>query len=115
MSELSAAGILQWWDQFNIDDMQNIYLKNYSKLRYEMRHEDGDFWFNHTSDTWFPTCLPFIHNSRIEEVSGEFKSREFRKYYKPLSKSLTMSELMYNNIMCVALTEGVEKCINKLQ
>ena len=112
MSELSAAGILQWWDQFSIDDIQNTYLKNYNKLRYEMRHEDGDFWINHTSDNWFPTCLPFIHNSPIEEVSGEFNSREYRKYYKPLAKGLPVSELMYNNIMCIALTEGVEKCIN---
>ena len=112
MSELSAAGILQWWDQFNIDDMQNIYLKNYSKLRYEMRHEDGDFWFNHTSDTWFPTCLPFIHNSSVEEVSGNFKGREFRKYYKPLNDSHAISNLLYRNIMCIALTEGIEKCVN---
>ena len=115
MSELSAAGILQWWDQFNIDDMQNIYLKNYNKLRYEMRHEDGDFWINHTSDNWFPTCLPFIYNTQVKEVTGQYNDREYKKYYKPLSKSLTMSELMYNNIMCIALTEGVEKCINKLQ
>ena len=112
MSELSAAGILQWWDQFNIDDMQEIFMTNYNTLRYEMREENGDFWFNHTSDTWFPTCLPFVRNSPVEEVSGEFNSREYRKYYKPLAKGLPVSELMYNNIMCIALTEGVEKCIN---
>ena len=112
MSELSAAGILQWWDQFNIDDMQEIFMTNYNTLRYEMREENGDFWFNHTSDTWFPTCLPFIHNSPVEEVSGEFKSREFKKYYKPLNNSHAISNLVYNNIMCIALTNGVDKCIN---
>jgi len=112
MSELSAAGILQWWDQFNIDDMQNLFITNYNTLRYEMREENGDFWFNHTSDTWFPTCLPFIHNSPVEEVSGEFKGKEFRKYYKPLNDSHAISNLVYNNIMCIALTEGIEKCIN---
>ena len=112
MSELSAAGILQWWDQFNIDNMQSLYAKNYNKLRYEMRHEEGDYWINHTSDTWFPTCLPFIFKTAVEDVIGEYNDREYKKYYKPLSKNLSMSELMYNNIKCIALTEGIEKCIN---
>ena len=112
MSELSAAGILQWWDQFNIDNMQQLFIENYNTLRYEMREENGDFWFNHTSDTWFPTCLPFVRNLPVEEVSGEFKGREYRKYYKPLNNSHAISNLVYNNIMCMALTDGVDKCIN---
>ena len=112
MSELSAAGILQWWDQFNIDNMQQLFMKNYNKLRYEMREENGDFWFNHTSDTWFPTCLPFICNLPIEEVYGEFKGKEYKKYYKPLNDSHAISNLVYNNIMCIALTDGIDKCIN---
>mgnify|MGYP003112545598 FL=1 len=112
MSELSAAGILQWWDQFNIDNMQEIFMTNYNTLRYEMREENGDFWFNHTSDTWFPTCLPFICNLPIEEVSGEFKGKEYKKYYKPLNDSHAISNLVYNNIMCIALTDGIDKCIN---
>ena len=112
MSELSAAGILQWWDQFNIDNMQEIFMTNYNTLRYEMREENGDFWFNHTSDTWFPTCLPFICNLPIEEVSGEFKGKEYKKYYKPLNNSHAISNLVYNNIMCIALTDGIDKCIN---
>ena len=112
MSELSAAGILQWWDQFNIDEMQNIFIKNYNTLRYEMRNENGDFWINHTSDTWFPTCLPFISNSPIDELSGKYDSKEYRKYYKPLAEGYVVSNIMYNNIMCIALTEGIEKCIN---
>jgi len=112
MSELSAAGILQWWDQFNIDNMQEIFMTNYNTLRYEMREENGDFWFNHTSDTWFPTCLPFIRNLPVEEVSGEFKGKEYKKYYKPLNDSHAISNLVYNNIMCIALTDGIDKCIN---
>ena len=112
MSELSAAGILQWWDQFNIDNMQQLFMENYNILRYEMREENGDFWFNHTSDAWFPTCLPFVRNLPVEEVSGEFKGREYKKYYKPLNNSHAISNLVYNNIMCMALTDGVDKCIN---
>jgi len=92
--------------------MQNIFIKNYNTLRYEMRNENGDFWINHTSDTWFPTCLPFISNSPIDELSGKYDSKEYRKYYKPLAEGYVVSDIMYNNIMCIALTEGVEKCIN---
>ena len=115
MSEISAAAILQWWDQFSINDMQDLFITNYNKLRYEMRNENGDFWFNHTSDTWFPSCLPFISNSSVKNISGEYAGREYRKYYKPLNNNHAISNLAYNNIMCIALTEGVKKCINKLQ
>ena len=112
MSEISAAGILQWWDQFNIDDMQDLYITNYNELRYEMKNENGDFWFNHTFDNWFPSCLPFISNSSVKNISGEYAGREYRKYYKPLNNSHAISNLAYDNIMCVALTKGIEKCIN---
>jgi len=66
------------------------------------------------SDTWFPTCLPFIYNSSVKEVSGEYLGKEYKKYYKPLNNSHAIANLMYNNIKCIALTNGVEKCLNKL-
>ena len=44
ISEISAAGILQWWDQFNIDNLQVntriIIIKQDTKC--EMY--EGDFW-----------------------------------------------------------------------
>ena len=115
MSELAAAGILQWWDQFNIDEMQELFLKNYNKLRYEMRTDNGEYWINHTKDKWFPTCLPFVYNSAVEELFGEVNGREFRKYYKPLSDEYYVSNVLYKNIKCIALTEDIENCIKKLQ
>ena len=50
-----------------------------------MRTADGEYWINHTNDKWFPTCLPFIYNTQVKELSGEVEGREFRKYYKPFA------------------------------
>jgi len=115
MSELSAAGILQWWDQFNIDKMQDIFMKNYYTLKYDIRNKKGECWINHDNSKWFPTCLPFICDTPVQNLSGEYLNREYKKYYKPLRSGYPVSDLMYNNIKCIALTDGVEKCINKLQ
>ena len=87
-------------------------MKNYNKLRYEMRKEYGDYWFNHTSDKWFPTCLPFVYNTQVEKITGTYNNREYKKYYKPLNNNHAISNLAYRNIMCIALTEEIEKCIN---
>jgi dTDP-4-amino-4,6-dideoxygalactose transaminase len=113
MSELAAAGILQWWDQFDIDEMQKLFMKNYVNLQNEMRNSDGEHWINHTSSKWFPVCLPFIYNTPIKELSGEDNGREFKKYYKPLSDGFLLSNMMYDNIKCLAITEGIELCLNK--
>jgi hypothetical protein len=40
MSELAAAGILQWWDSFDIDSLQKQYLDNYYKELYALRDID---------------------------------------------------------------------------
>jgi len=115
MSELSAAGILQWWDQFNIDEMQNIFMKNYYNLKYQMRNENGEYWINHDNDKWFPTCLPFICDKPVEKLSGEYLDREYKKYYRPLGNGHVVSDIIYNNIKCIALTNGVEECLNRSQ
>lgn len=103
MSELSAAGILQWWDQFDIDDLAKKYFENYCKQRYNLRHLDGDVYihFNNPSDTFFPSCLPFI-NREPTEVTEE----ETKKYYKPLG-DYTNSKYVYDRIICHPITEDL--------
>ena len=104
ISEISAAGILQWWDQFNIDELASKYADNYYKTRYEMRGYEGDFWPNHADDIFFPNCLPFIHKdpTNITEIEG----KEVKKYYKPL-RGFPMSTFIYDRISCISLTEGL--------
>ena len=104
MSELSAAGVLQWWNQFDIDELASKYVDNYYKLRYEMREYEGDFWPNHSDEKFFPNCLPFIHKepTEIKELNG----KEVRKYYRPL-RGFPVSNFIYDRISCVSLAEGL--------
>lgn len=107
MSEISAAGILQWWNQFDIDEMQQRYVDNYYQLRYEMRDFEGDFWPHYTEDEkFFPNCLPFIHaeHTNLEEING----REVKKYYRPL-RGFPIATEVYNRISCVSITEGTNE------
>jgi dTDP-4-amino-4,6-dideoxygalactose transaminase len=104
MSELSAAGILQWWDQFDIDELASKYVDNYFKTRYEMRTYQGDFWPNHSDDKFFPNCLPFIHKEPTEIT--ELNGKEVKKYYRPL-RGFPVSNFIYDRISCVSLTEGL--------
>jgi dTDP-4-amino-4,6-dideoxygalactose transaminase len=100
MSEIAAAGILQWWDQFDIEDLKEKFLNNYFKKRYELANQKGIFYPNKGDDNFFPSCLPFIHDNPTEAN----KDNEEFKYYKPLM-GLQNSKLVYENIICYGLTE----------
>lgn len=112
MSELCAAGILQYWDQFDIDAMKEIYLENYFKLLYELRAsgDQGESWINYADD-FFPSCLPFIHQ-KPATIDDNTREVEAKKYYKPLRDFPVASEI-YSRILCYATTTGFEKCIQK--
>ena len=63
MSEFSAAGILQYWDQFDFSELRKRVVDNYYDLRYMLRNEDGDFWPNYgDEDNFFPAWCPFIYS-----------------------------------------------------
>ena len=105
MSEVSAAAILQWWDQFDIQEMKNILLDNYFAKRYELRNESGIFFPNETDD-FLPSCYPFIHSEPTETYD------EVKKYYHPL-RGMQNSKFVYDRILCYPITEGVENCFIK--
>lgn len=112
MSELAAAGILQWWDQFDIEDLKELYLDNYYKVLYELREEEGTPWQHYgDEENFFPSCLPFIHSGSID-VSQNNTEYEARKYYYPL-REFSVSMELYNRILCYATTEGIESCLKK--
>ena len=50
MSELSAAGILQYWDQFDFKELRKRVVDNYFDIRYKLRDRDGAFWPNWGDD-----------------------------------------------------------------
>lgn len=97
MSEISAASILQWWDQFDIDDLAEKYRNNYYNKRYELANAKGKFYKHHGND-FFPSCLPFIHENPI------FLPEDAMKYYKPLV-GLPNSKYIYDRIVCYGLAE----------
>ena len=98
MSEISAASILQWWDQFDIDDLAEKYRNNYYNKRYELANKKGKYYKHHGED-FFPSCLPFIH----EDIMI-FLPEGAMKYYKPLV-GLPNSKFIYDRIVCYGLAE----------
>lgn len=104
MSEISAAAILQWWDQFDIDTLATKYLDNYYNLRYLLREVDGDFWPHYGDENFFPNCLPFVH--REPTSIDSYNDREVRKYYKPL-RDFPFSSYVYDRISCFSITDGL--------
>jgi dTDP-4-amino-4,6-dideoxygalactose transaminase len=100
MSELSAAGIIQWWHQFKIDDLANAYWGNYCRLLGLMSFYDGKNMLNHAIRS-FPSCFPWL-GSEVRDLNVETK-----KYYKPLVRSNDISNKMYNEITCYPIYDGV--------
>ena len=105
ISDISAAAILQWWDQFDIKTLSQQYADNYFKLKYEFKDVEGSHWINHSEDeTFFPNCFPFFPDSTIP--NDILDNYEVKKYYKPL-RGFPVSEQLYNKIKCFPLTEGI--------
>ena len=104
ISEISAAGILQWWDQFNIDDMVEIYQKNYYDALYKLRVIDnGNPFPNYSDDKFLPFVLPWIYNQSVNIEDSYFKKVICKKYYKPLrykDPAYPISNQVYERILC---------------
>ena len=112
MSELAAAGILQWWDSFNIDELMQTYLDNYAKYKLTT-DSDGQSFSNHSDDEFLPFAyLGFMKTYKIEDAF--YKHIECKKYYKPLRSDATInSHIVYERIMCYPIHGGVSD--SKLQ
>ena len=109
MSELSAAGVLQWWDQFNIKEMVEKYHHNYFTMKYELAvNIDGGAIPNHADDKWFPTLMPWISHKPMTIEDAYFKDRICKKYYKPL-RGFPNSTIVYDSILCYPVHEGLSE------
>ena len=109
MSELAAAGILQWWDSFDIDELMEIYLDNYYTAKYKLTTDsDGQCFPNNSDDEFLPFCLPWIHDKPIKVEDAFYKHIECKKYYRPLRSDATInSHIVYERIMCYPIHGGV--------
>lgn len=105
MSELTAAGILQWWDSFNIDELSNSYRQLYNDKTYRYLESIDMLFHNYSDDdNFFPNCLPLVHS--IPCAITKYKNEDAKKYYKPF-KGLPNSKKLYENILCLPITETV--------
>jgi len=105
MSEISAAAILQWWDQFDIDELAEQYRSNYYDLKYELRDENASSYPHYGDENFFPSCLPLIYldASGKKDISDIDKKYDVAKYYKPLSERHIVSNDLYNRIICYGI------------
>lgn len=105
MSELSAAGILQWWDQWDIDELSSLFEEKYFERRFEFREKEGEPYPNHCSEKFFPNCLPFVYNNpkSVDDIN-----EKVGKYYKPL-RGLPISNHIYERIICHPLIEDLHE------
>lgn len=98
MSELSAAGILQWWDQIDFDELANRYKSNYFKQAEKLPKGIKIYPSSDNLSNFFPSCLPIIHQQPIYSNDPEIK-----KYYQPLL-DLPVSTDLYERILCYPIT-----------
>jgi dTDP-4-amino-4,6-dideoxygalactose transaminase len=102
MSELSAAAILQWWDQFDIDELAYSYRDNYFKKIYKYINTHISLFTNYSDhDKFFPNCLPLVHDKYT--LISEYPNEDAKKYYKPFF-DLPNSKKLYENIVCLPIT-----------
>src|SRR6056300_481835 len=84
MSEISAAAILQYWDSFNIDELQKKLIDNYYEKLFELnRDHQGVVHPNFSDeDKFLPACVPFIFEKEV--IEQDFPEEDCKKYYHPL-------------------------------
>lgn len=115
MSEISAAGILQYWDQFDFQKMRELVVNNYYEMRYSLRDEDGVFWPNHgdeDDDKFFPAWCPFIYDDPTKSQHNELNGISSKKYYMPL-RGFNISTQIYDRIMCYSVAKDWDSCLKK--
>jgi dTDP-4-amino-4,6-dideoxygalactose transaminase len=108
MSEVSAAGILQYWDSFDIDKLQKKLVDNYYEKLFELNKDhQGSVHPNFSDeDKFLPACLPFIFDK--PSIEQDFPEEDCKKYYYPL-RGLPVSKQIYDRILCFPITEGLNK------
>lgn len=104
MSELAAAGILQYWDSFDIEELKNKLLDSYYEDLFKLNQENnGEIFPNYADENSFlPSCLPYLYEHPITvEQCGNL---EAKKYYHPL-RGLPRSKRVYDRIICHPIME----------
>lgn len=99
MSEIAAASIMQWWDQFDINTLASKYSTRYKEVLKSLKDNTRSFIHKApANEIFFPNCLPIIYTEEVIE------NKNALKYYKPLDASEVANEI-YENIVCLPLAD----------
>lgn len=92
ISEIAAAAILQWWDQFDIDYLATLYRRRYEEYKIANFPHKAD-----ACDIFLPNCVPSIFDNTIDVTA--YPEYDVKKYYKPLDNS-KISNSIYDRLLC---------------
>ena len=115
MSEVAAASILQYWDQFEFSDMRKRTVDNYFEIRYKLRDVEGTFWPHYgddDDDKFFPSWCPFLYENAEESKHDNLDGILGKKYYMPL-RGFSVSKTIYERIMCYSVAKDWDTCLKK--
>ena len=107
ISEIAAAAILQYWDSFDIDELQEKLLDNYYNKLFDLNKQyEGVLHANFSDeDKFLPFCVPYIFN-KPKNITDFQDDEGCKKYYHPL-RGLPVSKQIYDRIICFPVTEGI--------
>ena len=107
ISEIAAAAILQYWDSFDIDELQEKLLDNYYNKLFDLNKQyEGVLHSNFSDeDKFLPFCVPYIFN-KPKNITDFSDDEGCKKYYHPL-RGLSVSKQIYDRIICFPVTEGM--------
>ena len=115
ISDISAAYILQYLDNF--DKIVKKHIKLYNYMKKKLKNIEGiELYPNFSSETPFLSCFCLLFDNYDDKIRLRLLDNNIfcRKYYNPLNKTATTMEI-FKKILCVPCTKDMtEKDIDKI-
>jgi dTDP-4-amino-4,6-dideoxygalactose transaminase len=115
MSDISAAYILQYLDNF--DEIVKKHKNLYSYVVRKLKNIEGiTLYPNFSSETPFLSCFCLLFDNYDDNIRIKLLDNNIfcRKYYNPLKKTTKTMEI-YNKILCIPCTKDmIENDIDKI-
>ena len=115
ISDISAAYILQYLDNF--DKIVKKHIKLYNYMKKKLKNIEGiELYPNFSSETPFLSCFCLLFDNYDDKIRLKLLENNIfcRKYYNPLKKTPVTMEI-YDKILCIPCTKDMsEKDIDKI-
>ena len=113
MSEFSAAGILQYWDQFDFSELRKESL--ITTMTYDICSETKMEIFGlimETKTTFFLHGVLLYTATLKNQNTLSITASPAKKYYHPL-RGFPITKEIYDRIMCYSVAKDFDKCLKK--